>query len=66
MISNLPIPSSIKLFRSFLSHANFYRRFIMDFRKVVRLLTNLLMKDAAFVFDESYVKSFEKLRSLLV
>ena len=66
LISNLPVPSSVKQVRSFPSHAGFYRRFIKDFSKVARPLINLLTKDAPFVIDESCVKAFEKLRSLLV
>jgi len=66
LISNLPVPSSVKQVRSFLGHAGFYRRFIKDFSKVARPLTNLLTKDAPFVIDESCVKAFEKLRSSLV
>ena len=53
LISNLPVPSSVKQVRSFLGHAGFYRRFIMDFSEVARPLTNLLTKDAPFVIDES-------------
>jgi len=33
---------------------------------VARLLTNVLIKDTPFVFDESSVKAFKKLCSLLV
>ena len=66
LISNLPVPSSVKQVRSFLGHAGFYRRFIKDFSKVAHPLTNLLTKDAPFVIDESCVKAFEKLRSSLV
>jgi len=66
LISNLPVPSSVKQVRSFLDHASFYRRFIKDFRKEAHPLTNLLTKDAPFVFDESCVKAFEKLQSLLL
>jgi len=50
---------------SFLGHAGFYVRFIKDFSKVGWPFTNLLTKDAHFVIDESCVKAFEKLRSLL-
>ena len=66
LISNLPVPSSVKQVRSFLGHADFYRRFIKDFSKVAHPLTNLLTKDTPFVIDESSVRAFEKLQSLLV
>ena len=66
LISNLPVPSSVKQVRSFLGHTGFYRRFIKDFSKVACPLTNLLTKYAPFVIDESCVKAFEKLRSSLV
>ena len=56
----------MKQVRSFLGHASFYRRFIKDFTKVAHPLTNLLTKDAPFVINESCMKAFEKLRSLLV
>jgi len=66
LIYNLSIPTSVKQVRSFLGHAGFYRRFIKDFNKVAHPLTNLLSKDTPFVFNESCVEAFEKLRSLLV
>jgi hypothetical protein len=40
----LPPPTDIKSLRSFLGHAGFYRRFIKDFSKVTKPLTNLLQK----------------------
>ena len=43
LISNLPMPSSVKQVRSFLGHASFHRRFIKDFSKLARPLTNLLI-----------------------
>ena len=61
LISNLPVPSSVKQVRSFLGHAGFYRRFIKDLSSVAHPLTNLLTKDAPFVIDESCIKAFEKL-----
>ena len=38
----------MKDIRSFLGHAGFYRRFIKDFSKIARPLTNLLAKDWLF------------------
>ena len=61
MISSLPPPRTMKEVRSFLSHAEFYRRFIKDFSKISRPLCNLLAKDVAFVFDEACLETFEKL-----
>ncbi|XP_070039971.1 uncharacterized protein [Nicotiana tomentosiformis] len=61
VISKLP-PTSIKGVRSFLGHAGFYRRFIKDFSKVVNPLCKLLEKDAKFLVNEDYMKSFELLK----
>ena len=41
IIAKHPIPRSVKDIRSFLGHAGFYRRFIKDFSKIARPLTNL-------------------------
>jgi hypothetical protein len=43
-VEKLPPPTDIKSLRSFLGHAGFYRRFIKDFSKITKLLTNLLQK----------------------
>jgi len=50
LIVNLSPPTCVKEVRSFLGHAGFYRRFIKDFRKIARFLTNLLAKDVPFHF----------------
>ena len=60
VIECLPPPVNIKGIRSFLGHAGFYRRFIKDFSKIARPLTNLLAKDAPFEFQMS---AFEPLKS---
>ena len=56
----------IKGIRSFLGHAGFYRRFIKDFSKNSRPLTNLLQKDIPFVFDDDCVEAFEILKKALI
>ena len=43
IIEKLPPPTSVKGVRSFLGHAGFYKRFIRDFSKVSKPLSNLLM-----------------------
>ena len=51
-IEKLPPPSSRKGIRSFLGHAGFYRRFIKDFSKTAKPLSNLLVQGAPFEFDD--------------
>ena len=66
IIRNLIPPTTIKGIRSFLGHAGFYRRFIIDFSKIARPLCRFLEKDTKFNFDESCQNSFEEIKSRLV
>ncbi|GKE84999.1 putative nucleotidyltransferase, ribonuclease H, partial [Tanacetum coccineum] len=61
-ISKLPYPTNTKAIRSFLGHAGFYRRFIKDFSQVARPMTQLLVKDAPFVFSEECIQAFDRLK----
>ena len=65
-IEKIPYPRDIKCIRSFLGHAGFYRRFIKDFSKTSRPLTNLLQKDVPFVFDDDCKEAFEVLKKALI
>src|SRR5215469_8976520 len=65
-IEKMSIPRSVKDVRSFLGHAGFYRHFIKDFSHIAKPLTQLLCKDADFVFDDSLVEAFERLKKALV
>ena len=65
LIRYLPTPSSVKEIRSFLGHADFYRRFIQDFSKITRPLTNLLQKDVLFEFNDECKVAFEELKQKL-
>ena len=49
VIERLPPPMHVKGVRSFLGHVGFYKRFIKDFSKVTKPLSNLLNKDVACV-----------------
>jgi len=62
LIVNLPPPTCVKDVRSFLGHAGFYRRFIKDFSKIAKPLTNLLVKDVPFYFSEECHMAFSKLK----
>ena len=66
VIEKLDIPTNVKGVRSFLGHAGFYRRFIKDFSKIAKPLTNLLIKDSDFVFTDDCVKSFCSLKKALI
>ena len=66
VIEKLPPPTSVKGVRSFLGHAGFYRRFIKDFSKIAKPLSNLLEKDAPFVFNEACLAAFQELKERLV
>ena len=48
VIEKLPPSVNVKGVRSFLGHAGFYRRFIKDFSKIAKPLSNLLNKDVVF------------------
>ena len=53
-------------YKKFLVHARFYRRFIKDFSKISRPLTNILQKDIPFVFDDDCEEAFEILKKALI
>ncbi|KAI3773993.1 hypothetical protein L1987_48534 [Smallanthus sonchifolius] len=65
-ISKLPPPTSVKSIRSFLGHAGFYRRFLRDFSKIARTMTQLLEKEAQFVFSDECLNAFNLLKEKLV
>ncbi|CAM8895806.1 unnamed protein product [Rhodiola kirilowii] len=66
VIEKLPPPRDVKGIRSFLGHADFYRRFIKDFSKIAKPLTNLLCNDVKFHFDEECATTFDKLKEALI
>ncbi|CAM8895881.1 unnamed protein product [Rhodiola kirilowii] len=65
VIEKLPPPRDVKGIRSFLGHAGFYRRFIKDFSKIAKPLTDLLHNDTPFLFNDPCAKAFEKLKLAL-
>jgi hypothetical protein len=66
VIEQLPPPTNVKGIRSFLGHAEFYRRFIKNSSHIARTLTNLLAKDAPFVFYEKCYAAFHILKKALI
>lgn len=58
VIEKMPLPTNMKGVRSFLEHANFYCKFIKNFSKIVKPLSNLLAKDTLFNFNYDCVNVF--------
>ena len=65
-IENLLPPSLVKGMRSFLGHAGFYRRFIKDFSKIAKPLSNLFVQGAPFEFDDQCLQAFLFIKQKLV
>ena len=65
-VEKLPPPTDIKSLRSFLGHAGFYRRFIKDFSKITKPLTQLLQKDVEYIFDSDFLHAFRTLKQSLI
>ena len=58
-------PISVPQIRSFLGLAGYYRRFIIDFSRIAKPMTELLKKGVKFVWDEKCEKAFHTLRQHL-
>nr|GEW25873.1 reverse transcriptase domain-containing protein [Tanacetum cinerariifolium] len=65
VIAKLPHPTTVKVIRSFLGYAGFYRRFIKDFSKIAWPMTHLLEKDTPFHFSKECVEAFQTLKRKL-
>ncbi|KAI3472472.1 hypothetical protein Pfo_031258 [Paulownia fortunei] len=50
----------------FLGHAEFYRRFIKDFSKIIKPLCNLLEKDKSFDFNVDCLQAFDHIKKALI
>jgi hypothetical protein len=58
-------PNSVHQICSFLGLAGYYRRFIPDFSRIAKPMTELLKKGVKFVWSEACEKSFHTLRQHL-
>lgn len=58
-----PIPQKVKQVQAFLSFANFYCRFIKDFAKLAKPLTNLIKKDIPWVWGNEEQNAFDMLNN---
>jgi hypothetical protein len=58
-------PKSVRQICSFLGFARYYRRFIPDFSRIAKPMTELLKKGVKFVWSEACEKAFHTLRQHL-
>ncbi|XP_041987906.1 uncharacterized protein LOC121739485 [Aricia agestis] len=65
-VTKFPTPKSPKDIKSFLGLVSYYRRFIPNFSKIAKSLTNLLKKDAPFSWKEEQQLAFETLKQSLI
>ena len=59
-------PTSVGETRSFLGLAGYYRRFIENFSKIAKPMTELLKKDTKFKWTEDCEADFQELKKRLV
>ena len=59
-------PTTVKEVQSFLRFCNFYRRFVCEYGRIARPLTNLTKKDTPFVWTEDCQYMFEELKKRLL
>jgi hypothetical protein len=62
-VKSWPTPGNVRDVRSFLGFANFYRRFIMGYSKVVEPLTRLTRKEQPFRWETEHQLAFDTLKS---
>ena len=58
-------PTSVPEIRSFLGLAGYYRRFVPEFSKIARPMTELLKKGVRFSWGNNCEQAFQTLRKLL-
>lgn len=64
-IEKYPIPETTKQIKQFLGLIGYYRKFIPNFARITKPLTNCLKKGKKITLDSDYVNAFNKCKTLL-
>ena len=66
IVTKWEVPTTVGEIRSFLGLMGYYRRFIENFSKIAKPMTELLKKDTKFIWTEECEASFQELKKRLV
>jgi hypothetical protein len=64
-VMNWKPPTTVRQIRSFLGLAGYYQRFIPDFSRIAKPITELLKKESKFVWGQKCKDTFHALRQHL-
>lgn len=64
-VQNWPTPQSVKVVRSFLGLAGYYRKFVRNFGLISKSLTSLLKKGETFCWTSAHEEAFQALKTAL-
>jgi hypothetical protein len=64
-VMNWKPPTTVRQIQSFLGLAGYYRRFILDFSRIAKPITELLKKETKFVWSQKCEDAFHALRQHL-
>ncbi|GFY58813.1 retrovirus-related Pol polyprotein from transposon 17.6 [Trichonephila inaurata madagascariensis] len=65
LMRKFPRPTTLKQVQSFLGLTGYFRKFIPEYSKIVKPLSDLLRKDNSFVFEQPQIEAFGKLKEIL-
>jgi RNase H-like domain found in reverse transcriptase/Reverse transcriptase (RNA-dependent DNA polymerase)/Integrase zinc binding domain len=64
-VEEWPTPENVKDVQAFLGLTNYYRKFVWDYSKVAKPLTDLTKKDVPFLWEKNCRKAFDGLKDAL-
>ncbi|GET58727.1 enzymatic polyprotein, putative [Rhizophagus irregularis DAOM 181602=DAOM 197198] len=65
-IKEMKVPTTVKEVRSFLGLCSYYRKFVKNFSKIARPISDLRKKGVPFIWGREQQEAFEKLKEKLI